>query len=315
MSKLMEATTNKINLVQTNKVVTWKAILQQSIDEAKIANKITSKRGKSQPTILPMITEWEHKHRWRRGTWCSNDEPQWEWLQEHWRVQTPQSHVSCHWTRIMPRGRWCTWHDDDMVQHQIQFPKIDSPQHADTKRVCTCIGQIRIPINKPKLTLILLAKIHRAKKQEWGQEFQTAMSNIKKNVYNYDHVHDKKSLASIMKECASADSACSTKDTTAPCDTKAIAHNKSILYNVSADKYNNLSLEWSGGLPIFYHAHTSYSTRTSERSEWDRQSFAASSTTTEASIKKQLQQSKGQLQILQEIQLHFSTSNKGPSSQ
>ena len=57
MSNLMDVTTNTINSIQTNKVVTWKAILQQLADEAKETNKIASKRGNILLTILPMITK------------------------------------------------------------------------------------------------------------------------------------------------------------------------------------------------------------------------------------------------------------------
>ena len=124
----------------------------------------------------------------------------------------------------------------------------------------------------------------------------------------------KKSLAAIMKECVSADSAHLMKDATAPGDAKAIACNKAILSNGSVGKYNNLLMEWSRGLPNFdQHAYANNSTHSSKQSGWDNnsyadgQSYAASSTTTAGNIQN------GLLQILQEIQPHFSTSDKGSS--
>ena len=42
---------------------------------------------------------------------------------------------------------------------------------------------------EPKMTLILLANIHYAKEQEWGQEFHAAMLALRIK-YIYDHVHD-----------------------------------------------------------------------------------------------------------------------------
>ena len=43
ISKLMDVTANNLESVQTNKVVTWKAILQQSAKEAKEASKNATK--------------------------------------------------------------------------------------------------------------------------------------------------------------------------------------------------------------------------------------------------------------------------------
>ena len=57
---------------------------------------------------------------------------------------------------------------------------------------------------EPESTLILLANIHHAKEQEWGQEFRAAMLAIQKK-YSYIHVHDAMSMAYILKELAGAD--------------------------------------------------------------------------------------------------------------
>ena len=76
------------------------------------------------------------------------------------------------------------------------------------------------------------------------------MSNIKK-LYKYNCEYNTKLLAAIMRECAPADSACSMKDATAPGEENAVARNKSILSNAISGRYDNLSMEWSGGSPVF----------------------------------------------------------------
>ena len=76
-----------------------------------------------------------------------------------------------------------------------------------------------------ELTLIILANIHYAKKQEWGQEFCTAMSAIWKK-YSYDHVHDATLMAYILKELADADELQATKLAPAPSINKANAVGK-----------------------------------------------------------------------------------------
>ena len=78
---------------------------------------------------------------------------------------------------------------------------------------------------EPELTLILLAIIHHAKEQDWGQEFRTAMAAIQKK-YSYDHIHDATSLAYILKELAGADELRAMKLAPAPNSNKANAVNK-----------------------------------------------------------------------------------------
>ena len=88
--------------------------------------------------------------------------------------------------------------------------------------------------SKPELTLILLANIHHAKEQEWGQELLTAMLEIWKK-YSYDHVHDANSMRYILKELAGADEPQAMKLSPAPNISKANAVGKyrSILRNVN----------------------------------------------------------------------------------
>ena len=84
------------------------------------------------------------------------------------------------------------------------------------------------------MTLILLANIHHAKEQDWGQEFRAAMAAIQKT-YSYDHVHDATSLAYILKELAGADKLRAMKLAPAPNSSKANAVGKyiSILRNTN----------------------------------------------------------------------------------
>ena len=50
------------------------------------------------------------------------------------------------------------------------------------KETATCIAQFGVTIDKPILTLILLAEVNKVEKQEWGHEFCLALSNIKKTI-------------------------------------------------------------------------------------------------------------------------------------
>ena len=60
---------------------------------------------------------------------------------------------------------------------------------AQLKTMATSLKPFGITPDKPELTLILLANIHHAKEQDWGQEFRAAMAAIRK-LYNYNHVQD-----------------------------------------------------------------------------------------------------------------------------
>ena len=315
MSKLMEATPNNINQVHTNKVITWKAVIQQSADEAAEATAKATKRNAAPTNILPMITEREDA---RKEAECQNITNQ--------SIVGTKEGVIKSLIRIVgggvldaitmsPDGSDYRSIDDYTLHELMQVaidhasrPEVDDVREMlmnwyDTefdfrksihlnmqalKEAATRIAQFGIPINEPELTLILLAELQRAEKHEWGREFQTAMSNIKK-LYKYDHVHDKKSLAAIMKECAAADSARSMKAATAPGEAKAVGKSKaskssarSILSDYTAGAHDDLSLTWSGGSPVW--------NKSAYRSDYgnhdDERSYAASSTTTEASVQK-----------------------------
>ena len=72
------------------------------------------------------------------------------------------------------------------------------------------------------------------KEQEWGQKIRAAMSEIRKQ-YSYDHVHNAKSMAYILKELAGADKLRAMKLAPAPNINKANAVGKyrSILRNAN----------------------------------------------------------------------------------
>ncbi len=65
----MEDKPNNINQVHTNKVITWKAVIQQSADEAAEATTKATKRNATPTTILPMIMEQEDA---RKEAKCQN---------------------------------------------------------------------------------------------------------------------------------------------------------------------------------------------------------------------------------------------------
>ena len=67
------------------------------------------------------------------------------------------------------------------------------------KEEATKIKQFGLSINKPELTIVLIANINRAAKSgRWGTEFRTTMSKIKKD-YPYNHVHDATSMGTIHR--------------------------------------------------------------------------------------------------------------------
>ena len=96
---------------------------------------------------------------------------------------------------------------------------------AQLKTLAMRLKPFGIKPAKPELTLILLANIHHAKEQEWGQEFCAAMSAIQKK-YSYDHVHDATSMSFILNELAGADELRAMKLAPAPNTSKANAVNK-----------------------------------------------------------------------------------------
>ena len=66
----------------------------------------------------------------------------------------------------------------EMYQCNFDFRKPIKHNIAQLKTMATRLKPFGINPAKPELTLILLANIHYAKEQEWGQEFHTAMLEI-----------------------------------------------------------------------------------------------------------------------------------------
>jgi hypothetical protein len=121
-----------------------------------------------------------------------------------------------------------------MYQYDFDFRKPIKHSMAQLKTMATRLKPFGINPAEPELTLILLANIHHAKEQDWGQEFRAAMSAIRKK-YNYNHVHDATSMAFILKELAGADELRTMKLAPAPNASKAnaVAKYKSILQNAN----------------------------------------------------------------------------------
>ena len=112
-----------------------------------------------------------------------------------------------------------------MYQYDFNFRKPIKHIMAQLKTMATRFKPFGITPAKPEVMLILLANIHHAKEQDWGQEFRAAMAAIRKT-YNYNHVHDAASLAYILKELAGANKLQAMKLAPAPNSNKANAVNK-----------------------------------------------------------------------------------------
>jgi hypothetical protein len=70
----------------------------------------------------------------------------------------------------------------EMYQYDFDFRKPIKHSMAQLKTMATRLKPFGIKPAEPELTHILLANIHHAKEQDWGQEFRAAMAAIQKNV-------------------------------------------------------------------------------------------------------------------------------------
>ncbi len=131
----------------------------------------------------------------------------------------------------------------EMYQYDFDFRKPIKHSMAQLKTMASRLKPFGINPAEPELTIILLANIHHAKEQDWGQEFRAAMAEIRKK-YNYDHVHDATSMAFILKDLAGADELRTMKLAPAPNTSKANAVSKyrSILQNAN-DSYRSSQKE------------------------------------------------------------------------
>jgi len=88
-----------------------------------------------------------------------------------------------------------------------------------------------VNMDDTQIALIILANIEVAATQDYGNEFKTALQNIRRR-YNYSHVHNAASIAAIITELAAADAVRQLKD--APAPSKGFA-------NAVADQYSTFA--------------------------------------------------------------------------
>jgi hypothetical protein len=69
-----------------------------------------------------------------------------------------------------------------IYQYNFDFRKPIKHSMAQLKTMATRLKPFGIKPAEPGLTLILLANIHHAKEQDWGQEFRSAMAAIRKKI-------------------------------------------------------------------------------------------------------------------------------------
>ena len=67
-----------------------------------------------------------------------------------------------------------------IYQYNFDFRKPIKHSMAQLKTMATRLKLFGITPADPELTLILLANIHHAKEQDWGQEFRLSMAAIRK---------------------------------------------------------------------------------------------------------------------------------------
>jgi hypothetical protein len=70
----------------------------------------------------------------------------------------------------------------EMYQYDFYFRKPIKHIMAQLKMMVTRLKLFGITPAEPELILILLANIHHAKEQDWGQEFRSAMAAIRKKI-------------------------------------------------------------------------------------------------------------------------------------
>lgn len=212
MIKLLEAGPNNINTVKTNKVVSWKTIIIKSAAEANKINKKGLKKNANATVILPMITKLKDAKEeadfqniinqtivgvkegvinsliWIVGggildavtmTPDGSDYRNINNYTLHKVLQVAIKHASqpeVDNVRKMLVG---------LIETEFAFRKLIHLNMQTLKETATRIAQFGVVIDKPILTIILLAEVHKAEKQEWGQEFCITTSNIKKKLNTF----------------------------------------------------------------------------------------------------------------------------------
>ncbi len=261
MIKLLDSTNNKINLVTANQMISADNVIQQAKKDALAATAAAKKKDKSAEAVEPTITKRDEAKREakRQNTTNQTIVGTKEGVIDILKrlvggnildavTKTPDAsrdksidNYKLHKVFQLAYNNAVRPEVDDvlemiteMYQYDFDFRKPIKHSMAQLKAMATRLKPFGINPAKPELTVILLANIHHAKEQDWGQEFRAAMAAIRKK-YTYDHVHDAKSLAFILKELAGADELQAMKLAPEPNTSKANAVGKyrSILQNAN----------------------------------------------------------------------------------
>jgi hypothetical protein len=103
----------------------------------------------------------------------------------------------------------------EVINHTFNFCKKVSINMELMQSNAAQMATYGIVIGIPQPMLTLLTNIETATKSDYGREFRLAMHAIHKK-YVYNHVHDAKSLQTILTELAGADGVRALKDALAP---------------------------------------------------------------------------------------------------
>jgi hypothetical protein len=261
MIKLLDSSDNEINMVTTNQMISADNVINKAKKEALAATIAAKKKDKSADDVEPTITKREDAKREAERQNITNQtivgtkEGVIEVLKrlvggDILDTVTKTADASrdksideyklhdvfqlAYDNAVRPEVDDVLEMLCEMYQYDFDFRKPIKHSMAQLKTMATRLKPFGINPAEPELTLILLANIHHAKEQDWGQEFRAAMSAIRKK-YNYDHVHDATSMAFILKELAGADELRTMKLAPAPNASKAnaVSKYKSILQNAN----------------------------------------------------------------------------------
>ena len=261
MIKLLDSNDNEINSVTTNQMISADSVINKAKKEALAATAAAKKKDKSAEDVEPTITKREEAKREAERQNITNQtivgtkEGVIEILKrlvggDILDTVTKTADASrdksiddyklhdvfqlAYDNAVRPEVDDVLEMLCEMYQYDFDFRKPIKHSMAQLKTMATRLKPFGINPAEPELTLILLANIHHAKEQDWGQEFRAAMSAIRKK-YSYNHVHDATSMAFILKELAGADELRTMKLAPAPNASKAnaVAKYKSILQNAN----------------------------------------------------------------------------------
>jgi hypothetical protein len=252
MIKLLDSTDNEINLVTTNQMISADNVIKQAKNDALAATAAAKKKDKSTDKVEPTITKRDEakqeaeRQNITNQTIVGTKEGVIDILKRlvdgdilDAVTKTPDAsrdksidEYKLHEVFQLAYDNAVRPEVDDvlemlteMYQYDFDFRKPIKHSMAQLKAMATRLKPFGITPAKPELTLILLANIHHAKEQDWGQEFRAAMAAIRKK-YSYDHVHDATSMAFILKELAGANELRAMKLAPAPNTSKANAVGK-----------------------------------------------------------------------------------------